>query len=311
MQMPKGETRKLMYKNRLTMIHAAENHFKETDGKRTLLKELGLLENKMQEAVQSHRQIIQQLNPSQQSSCVNLLFYLALRSEDIRDLQNRLHEFGLSSLASSESHIYSQLNAILERLGKNVHPDKNLFCSYQDALRDLKLKGHLLFGDKKEITVPYIMVTLDSDHAENYEKVKELLLAGMNVARINCAHGDENVWAGMIDHIHQAVEETGLTCKIYMDLAGPKIRTVFPDKAGKKHKIEVKEGGHIYISDLETGHGDREVGCTIPNIVSQLKEGEAVLFDDGSIECTVEEKGRTPGQTKSYPYFQRQTIYQR
>jgi hypothetical protein len=97
MQMPIGETRKLMHKNRLTMIHAAENHFKESDGKRKLLKELGLLEDKMQKAVQSHWKIIQQSNPSRQSSCVNLLFYLALRSEDIRDLQNRLHEFGLSS----------------------------------------------------------------------------------------------------------------------------------------------------------------------------------------------------------------------
>ena len=141
MEMPGRTTKRVMYKNRLTMIHAAENHFKENDGKRELLKELGLLEKKMQEAVQSHQHIIQQLIPAQQSSCNNLLFYLALRSEDIRDLQNRLHVFGLSSLASSESHIYSQLNAILERLGKNVHPDKNLFCTYQDALNDILLRG--------------------------------------------------------------------------------------------------------------------------------------------------------------------------
>jgi pyruvate kinase len=290
MQRSAGIAKTLMYKNRLTMIHAAENHFKENDGKRKLLRELGLLESKMQEAVQSHQQIIQQLDASQQSSCFNLLYYLALRSEDIRDLQNRLHVFGLSSLASSESHIYSQLNAILERLGKNVQADQHLFCSYQDALVDLQQKSHKLFGDKTEFTVPYIMVTMDAVHAEDYEKVKELLLAGMNVARINCAHDDESVWTDIVNHIHQAVKETGLVCKIYIDLAGPKIRTFFPGKTGKKHKIEVKEGGHIYISDGELNHGEHVVGCSIRDIVGQLKEGERVLFDDGSIECLVEKK---------------------
>jgi pyruvate kinase len=290
MQWQSETTKKLMYKNRLTMIHEAENHFRENDGKRVLLRELGLLESKMQEAVRSHQNIIRQLDPAQQSSCNNLLYYLALRSEDIRDLQNRLHVFGLSSLASSESHIYSQLNAILERLGKNVQPDQHLFCSYQDALHDIQLKSQRLFGEKKEVTVPYIMVTLDEDHADNYEKVKELLLAGMNVARINCAHDDESVWTEIIENIHRAVKESGLACKIYMDLSGPKIRTFFPGKTGKKHKIEVKEGGHIYISDREPDHDDRVVGCSIRGIVRQLKEGERVLFDDGSIECLVEKK---------------------
>ena len=58
--------------------------------------------------------LIKKLHPSQQLSAVNLLHYLALRSVDIRDLQDALHQQGLSSLTNSESHIHGQLLAILQ-----------------------------------------------------------------------------------------------------------------------------------------------------------------------------------------------------
>jgi len=271
-----------------SMNNKPGNQDLEKEGVPDLLRELELLEGKMLEVVQSHRDIIAQLNPEQQSSCINLLFYLALRSEDIRDLQNRLHVFGLSSLASSESHVYSQMNAILERLGKIIHPDEKLFYTYENAVNDIRRKGQVLFGIKKELTVPYLMVTLDSVYAKNFDKIKELLTTGMNVARINCAHDDEVIWAEMIDALQKAVGETGLECKIYMDLAGPKIRTIFHGKKKAKHKIEVKLGERIYLSETDRSNGDKILGCTIQGIIRQLKEGERVLFDDGSIECKIE-----------------------
>jgi pyruvate kinase len=52
-----------------------------------------------------------------------------------------------------------------------------------------------------------------------------MIAAGMNVARINCAHDSEEIWAGMIENVRGAARESGSTCKIVMDLAGPKIRT--------------------------------------------------------------------------------------
>jgi len=268
--------------------HIPDSLPKGYDDLHELLGELEQLELKMLEVVKSHQHIIGELNEGQQSSCTNLLFYLALRSEDIRELQNRLHVSGLSSLASSESHVYSQLNAIFQRLGRTIHPDEKLFYTYENAVRDIRRKGQLLFGSKKEITVPYIMVTLDSEYDEDYHEIRELLLAGMNVARINCAHDDETIWASMIDHIHKASKETGLSCKIYMDLAGPKIRTIFHGKKAGKHKIEIKEGERVYLSDKNLEEEKKVVGCTITGIFRQLKEGERVLIDDGSIECKVD-----------------------
>src|SRR5262249_34696682 len=48
---------------------------------------------------------------------------------------------------------------------------------------------------------------------------------GMDVARINCAHDGPLVWERMIRHIRRAEKTQGRTCRILMDLAGPKLRT--------------------------------------------------------------------------------------
>ncbi|SCZ86747.1 hypothetical protein NSMM_710011 [Nitrosomonas mobilis] len=46
----------------------------------------------------------------------------------------------------------------------------------------------------------------------------------MDCARINCAHDDLSVWASMAQYVKQAVRETGLSCHILMDPAGPELR---------------------------------------------------------------------------------------
>jgi pyruvate kinase len=261
-----------------------------TDCIQNLRSELEILQIKMIQVVELHNAEVQLVDSAQRSSFMNLLFYLVLRSEDIRDLQKRLHIVGLSSLSSSESHIYCQLKAILERLGKDFILDDKYTYSYNKASDDLRFKSKELFGEKRELIVPFIMVTLDAGFADDFGKLKELLLTGMNVARINCAHDDEVVWEKMINNVRRATEETQVPCKIYMDLAGPKIRTILPGKNHKKHKIEVERGEMIYLTDNieDDDSGGKLVGCTIKGIIQQLKTGERVLFDDGSIECKIE-----------------------
>jgi pyruvate kinase len=257
------------------------------DSLQDLRKELELLQKRMIRVVESRNTEIQQADPAQTSSFMNLLFYLVLRSEDIRDLQTGLHIMGLSSLTSAESHIYCQLKAILERLGKEFMPGDKYSYTYSRASDDLRFKSQELFGKKMDVMMPFIMVTLDAGFAEDYDRLKELLLTGMNVARINCAHDNDAVWEKMIKNVRRATEETHLPCRIYMDLAGPKIRTIL---TGKKHKIEVEPGESIYLTDdiEESDTGEKSIGCTIRGIVRQLKVGERVLFDDGSIECKID-----------------------
>ncbi|PKO59764.1 MAG: pyruvate kinase, partial [Betaproteobacteria bacterium HGW-Betaproteobacteria-17] len=61
--------------------------------------------------------------------------------------------------------------------------------------------------------------------ADNYLLVHNLLQQGMDCMRINCAHDDAAAWARMIGHLRQAEQSLGRSCRIVMDLAGPKLRT--------------------------------------------------------------------------------------
>ena len=70
-----------------------------------------------------------------------------------------------------------------------------------------------------------IMVTMPSEAARDYGLVSDLLSAGMNVMRINCAHDGPEEWKAMIAHLRQAERQLGLTCRVQADLPGPKLRT--------------------------------------------------------------------------------------
>lgn len=249
-----------------------------------LTEELMKIDGYMLKAETDFGGLLEKVHPANQRNALNLLHYLALRSHDIRDLQDELHAAGLSSMASSENHIRGQLLAILQRLGTSIKIPAEVF-GYEDAKQSLAQKSIGLFGKKDAETVPYIMVTFDSDLADDYGKVKNLLQSGMNVARINCAHDNESTWFRMIQHIKRASKITGLDCKIYMDLAGPKIRTVI----NGKDKIKVEEGQALFLTDEKNLTDDKQtVGCTVPGIAEQLNTGETVLFDDGLIEARVE-----------------------
>ncbi len=164
----------------------------------------------MQEALTNQQKLIKLIHPDQKISARNLIRYLALRSEDVRSLQDRLHTYGLSSLASSESHILSQVQAILERLHKKFLPAEISTCDYATGQRLMHKKSAKLFGAKKVKAIPHLMVTFDAEFSEDYQLIKNLLENGMNVARINCAHDNKEIWENMIRLVRKATKETGL-----------------------------------------------------------------------------------------------------
>lgn len=167
-------------------------------------------------------------HPAYRNSTRNLLHYLALRHRDNRQLQQQLAQLGLSSLGRSESHVLANLLAVRSQLALWLEED----CQDRPApgpfLREpspLSLHTEALLGPATPHRDSRIMVTFSTDLASDYDLVRRMMLAGMNCARINCAHDDERVWAAMIAHIKKAEKELGLTCKILMDLMGPKLRT--------------------------------------------------------------------------------------
>lgn len=163
-------------------------------------------------------------------SASNLAHYLAMRQFDLRHLQDRLAQAGLSSLGRAESSVMSTFDSLIDILkratGSPVTTAKNPsefgFYRGQQLLEQHTLA---LFGPFHEHSKAHVMVTLGTDSASDYQLVSALLEKGMTSARINCAHDDPVVWQGMISNVRRAETEMGRPCRILMDLAGHKIRT--------------------------------------------------------------------------------------
>jgi pyruvate kinase len=77
------------------------------------------------------------------------------------------------------------------------------------------------------------MVTMPSEAAYDQALIRDLLTSGMDIMRINCAHDNPDAWLAMIKNLRHAEHETGRPCKIYADLAGPKLRTGQLEPAGR------------------------------------------------------------------------------
>ena len=181
-------------------------------------------------ALESHyAEDLAAVHPDFRDGALNLVHYLALRQADIRDLQKSLAALGLSSLGKVERNVMASIRAVRAAL-EAISPDAG-----EDSHRDLSAvelvspqdnaNRRTIFGDGPADRDAAIMVTLPSEAASNASLVSEMIAAGMNVARINCAHDSQETWATMVENVRSAAEESGSTCKIVMDLAGPKIRT--------------------------------------------------------------------------------------
>lgn len=257
-----------------------------------LQQNLRRIYKKMQEAEMLHSIDIERVHPAQRSSAANLIHYLSLRQEDLREVQDGLHNAGLSSLASSESHVLRQVQMVLRHLGDSITDPELSPCDYPHATQVQRRQTTALFGHGNLPESPHLMITFDSKMADDFLAVKALVQAGMTVARINCAHDDPKTWQRMVRNIRKAVEVTGQPCKIYMDLAGPKIRTVLFGKARKKGRLKIAPNECIYLIErpVDQEKYEKVIGCTMEGIIGDLSKGDRILFDDGVVEAVVERK---------------------
>ncbi len=183
----------------------------------------------------SERSRILRVPPEGRPSARNLIHYLALRRHDLDPLGRRLAELGLSSLDCSASHVIATVEAVLAALaglgGIDVGPDPSGTPGPAPAEARSRLREATrdLFGpepsDEGGPRRTRIMVTMPSEAATDAHLVRELLQAGMDCMRINCAQNDATAWAQMIGNLDLAKRETGRPCRVLMDLAGPKLRT--------------------------------------------------------------------------------------
>ncbi len=159
----------------------------------------------------------------------NFAHYLALRTHDLRPLQELLGQCALSSLGRSEAHVMASLECLLALLaavlGRSQPLDGAAPVSYSTGKRFLLANRVRLFGPLPATRPSHFLVTMPRSAAEDPGLAARLIRCGMDCARINCAHDDAGVWEAMIRNLRAAATAAGRECRILMDLAGPKLRT--------------------------------------------------------------------------------------
>lgn len=170
------------------------------------------------------------LDPAHAAGGANLVHYVALRQRDIRDLQDRLARLGMSSLGRAESNVMASLDKVLGLLHRlcdrpwQVMSDDEP-AGYNSARRHLERNTAGLLGAPAAARPVRIMVTMPAEAATDYAMVQAMVRAGMECARINCAHDDASTWEAIARNVRTAAAEAGRPCRILMDLGGPKLRT--------------------------------------------------------------------------------------
>ncbi len=288
----------------------------------TLIRDLLVIRNFMIAQEDNLRKHLMKVHPDQLVSAKNLIHYLGLRAFKLKKVQAELSNLGLSSIGHSEGYTLANINHILRWLyllkgEKYVIPTKSNHeppLTYFRNLQRLRKNTKRLFLQQKYDGNKLVMVTLPTEAASNPKMIRQLLKSGMNIARINCSHDNEEVWLQIIKRIKHESKALKLSCPIYMDLSGPKIRTGpikdqrYKKKGRKKGKNSAAKGPFILLKRGDVLHLYRSIvygkpakinkkgkikhpariAVTAPEIFDFIKKGETLWFDDGKIGTVIE-----------------------
>ena len=120
--------------------------------------------------------------------------------------------------------------------------------------------------------------------SESEERLRELMLAGMNVARFNFSHGSHEEHKKKFDRVIKISNELGIPVATLLDTKGPEIR--LKDIEGGKTELVA---GQKFILTTEDILGNNEkVSITYKNLKNDISAGTTILIDDGLIEMVVD-----------------------
>lgn len=253
--------------------------------------------------------LIQRVQPHYRDSARNLVHYMALRSFDLRPIQEELSMMSISSLGHSEGYTLTNLKKILHLLrlvsgasDSGIQEDFHSPLNYYRSKEQLRENTTTLFGTHPGGHCTRIMVTLSREVAYDYELAQALLNRGMNIARINTSHEEPAEWEAMIRNIRRAEQATGKRCLIYMDLSGPKLRTEAIDSVRtvydplKGDFLLLREGDEIcMVQTLPDRPAQSEEECrtcvsiSLPSVFADVRPGQRIFFDDGKIKAEITE----------------------
>ena len=120
--------------------------------------------------------------------------------------------------------------------------------------------------------------------SQQEDKLREVMLAGMNVARFNFSHGSHEEQKGKFATVVKVSEELGLSVATLLDTKGPEIRLVDFENG----KEELLTGQTFTLTTEEMMGTNEKATITYKNLVNDVAPGSTILIDDGLIELKVE-----------------------
>ena len=118
----------------------------------------------------------------------------------------------------------------------------------------------------------------------NEKTIEEMILSGMNVARLNFSHGDHEYHQNSVDVVKRVREKLKAPVAILMDTKGPEIRI----KNFKDAKVVLKEGQKFILTANDVLGDETIASVSYSDLPSQLKAGNNVLIDDGKVSMVVD-----------------------
>ncbi len=120
---------------------------------------------------------------------------------------------------------------------------------------------------------------------DNPEVLKELMQAGMNVARINFSHGNYQDQAERINLFKSVRDELGLPIPLLLDTQGPEIRI----GKFKEPQVLLEEGKTFTLLNEDVLGDETKVSITYKELYKDVEKGKAILINDGIVELRVKE----------------------
>lgn len=124
--------------------------------------------------------------------------------------------------------------------------------------------------------------------------LRELLLAGMDVARLNFSHGSPEEHIKTIAHLRRISKALNRPVAIMQDLPGPKIRT----GEMETEPVILRKGRNLVITGREVRGGPDRISVNYPAFIKKLRPGDSILIDDGAIRLRAASVDRRKGEVK-------------
>jgi pyruvate kinase len=116
--------------------------------------------------------------------------------------------------------------------------------------------------------------------------ISDLMLRGMDVARLNFSHGTHPQHAVVMQRLRKVAAELNRSICILQDLQGPKIRT---GRLQSGEPVALKKGQTVTITSRDVPGTTEIISTTYQDLAHDVKPGERILLSDGRIELVVQE----------------------